>query len=85
MKTLPIKLARGEHIIAVVPEYASGPGWANKPVWVHIRGMTGMLRSECIQPEEHTEALRVLFKSGAAMCEALRIAVPTKRKKEALE
>lgn len=73
-----IRLAPGERVIAVVPEYAAGPGWANAPAWVHIVTHDGMLRTECIQPDDRTARLHALYAVGAAMHHALIDAVPTK-------
>lgn len=79
MKPKTIKLTQHEKVIAVVPEYARGPGWANAIVWVHIVDYaTGKARSEDIQPDERTPALDTLFHAGSAMCSALMSAVPTK-------
>jgi len=77
MQPKVIKLARGEHITAVVPEYCSGPGWSNAPVWVYISRANGSIYTECIQPEERTKAMHTLFAPGAAMHAALIRAVPT--------
>lgn len=77
MKTL--KLDRYERIIAVVPERAHGPGWANQPVWVYISDPTGKLRMECLQPDEQSAAMLALFQPGAAMAKALAEAVPIER------
>ena len=56
-----IILQEGETIIAVVPEYASGPGWANQPLWIHIVGNQNKHRVECIQPEDQTLEIFTLF------------------------
>lgn len=70
MKT--IKLNPDEHIIAVVPAFAAGPGWSNQPVWVYIeQSATKKLRTECIQPDEQTPEMRALFAPGAVMAAAL--------------
>jgi len=61
-----IKLAYGESIIAVIPEHASGPGWTNSILWIHIRTADGRLRTESLQPEEQTREQRVLFGTLAA-------------------
>jgi hypothetical protein len=75
-----IKLNRGDRIVAVMPEYSAGPGWANQPVWVFIRQNDGTFREECIQPEERTAAMHTLFATGATVCAALVVSVPTKTK-----
>lgn len=74
-----LKLKRDERIIAVVPEYAHGPGWSNSPLWVYIAG-NGLktLRTVCIQPHEQTAEQRALFAPGAAMACALVRSVAVK-------
>lgn len=75
-----IKLADYERVVAVVPQRAGGPGWANAPTWVHIVNYrTGQHREECIQPEERSVALHHLYSAGAAMHAALIEAVQTKQ------
>jgi hypothetical protein len=76
-----IKLGYGERIIAVVPERCAGPGWSNAPIWVYIRTNAGDLREECIQPDERTSDMHVLFGPGAAMAEELLRAVPVRKAK----
>lgn len=76
-KPKTISLRRGERIIAVVPQRAQGPGWANEPVWVYIVGPAEDLRTECLQPHEQSSELRTLFAAGCAMVEALKNAVST--------
>lgn len=67
-----IKLGRSERIIAVVPEYAAGPGWANQCAWVYIEHTpTKLLRTVCLQPDEQPPELMTLFRAGAAMHVAL--------------
>ena len=78
----PLHLHPGEHIAAVVPGCAAGPGWRNTPLWVHIHNhSTGTFRSECIQPEDQTPQMATLFRPGAAMCEALIACVPVRKGK----
>lgn len=75
----PIALAPTERVIAVVPEYAGGPGWANSPLWVYIAGdQDKALRTVCIQPEKQTPEMHALFAPGAAMHRALVGCVVTK-------
>lgn len=78
-KERTIALGDNEHIIAVVPEYADGPGWRNAPTWVYIRASDLSVRSECIQPNERTLELHALFAAGAAMCGALKSSIPTEK------
>lgn len=77
----PIQLSRTERVLAVVPEYCAGPGWANSPLWVHIADhATGMLRSECIQPEDQTPEQLTLFRIGADVHAALVNSIGVKRR-----
>ena len=77
-----IELQRDERIVAVVPEYCVGPGWANPLVWVYIVDSSQQLRIEAIQSEDQTPKMRTLFSVGAAACGALVGAVPTRQIKE---
>ena len=79
MKPKMIHLADGERILAVVPEYCSGPGWTNQLVVVYISTGDLEIRREYIQPEERTPAMHALFSSGAAIQAALLSAVPTEK------
>jgi len=62
-----LKLGEHEHIVAVAAEPASGPGWANTPLWVFVHDGNGTLRRECLQPEEQSATLRVLYTTAAAV------------------
>lgn len=79
MKPRTIKLFNGEHIVAVVPENCSGPGWSNSPVWVFIESNDGKLRRECLQPKEQSPELINLFDIGAIVCRKLAEAVKVDR------
>lgn len=70
-----IVLNEDEAIVAVVPEYVSGPGWRNMPVWIYIRDSGNRFRCECLQPDDHSPDMLALFSPGAAMCCALMRAV----------
>jgi len=78
-----VVLHEGDHIIAVVPQRAAGPGWANAPTWVYVKGADGSLREHCIQPEERSPALTCLYAIGEATCAALLRSVVVKRAKAA--
>ena len=79
----PITLSRTERVLAVVPEYCAGPGWANSPLWVHIVDhATGTLRSECIQPEDQTPEQMTLFRIGAVAHAALVDSIAIKRSRK---
>lgn len=73
-----IQLTEHERILAIVPEFASGPGWRNEIVYVYVEDTTtGRVRTEDIQPHEQSPNMTVLFDVAAAMAESLRRAVPT--------
>lgn len=57
-----VRLKPGERIVAVVPEYCAGPGWANRPIWVHIVNQANHYRMECIQPEQQSKEQQLLFR-----------------------
>lgn len=71
-----IRLAHDERIVAVVPQRAGGPGWANAPTWVHIVNREGRWREECIQPEERTVQMHALYSISAQVHADLLSAVP---------
>lgn len=69
----------GEHdqVITIYAKSANGPGWHNFPLWIIVRSkLDGALRLECIQPEEQTAEMHILYKiseaSHNAMMEALK-------------
>ncbi len=70
-------LHRTEKIVAVVPENASGPGWTNRVIWVHIVNYaTNEYRHVCLQSAEWSAELCALFDIGALVCEQLRQCFP---------
>jgi hypothetical protein len=56
-----------DHIVAVVAEPANGPGWANTPLWVFVQDGSGKIRRECLQPDEQSDSIRVLYATAAAV------------------
>lgn len=78
-----IKLCQYERILAVVPEPASGPGWANSPVWVYIEDSRHKnLRTECLQPDEQSPEMRALYPLGAMMHRQLLSSVSVRNVRE---
>lgn len=75
------KLGKYEHVVCAFAEHATGPGWANQPIWVIIQDGDGKLRRECLQPEEQTPEMRTLFNVSVAANGAMTAAV--RRKLEA--
>jgi hypothetical protein len=47
-------------LIGTTAEECAGPGWTNKPLWVHIRTVDGKLRTECLQPEDQPRIIAML-------------------------
>lgn len=70
-----MKLTKGEGIVTAYAEAAGGPGWANTPVWVIVRGADGTLREECLQPNEQTPGMITLYVVSAAANYAMRAEV----------
>lgn len=66
-----MKLKKGEAIVAVVAEEASGPGWANPVYWIYIREVGGGIREESLQPNEQPPALILLHPIAARMTKTL--------------
>ena len=65
------KLEDGEQIITAYAQLAEGPGWENWPIWVLIRTRNGMIREECLQPEEQTAEMITLYGVAVAVHEAM--------------
>jgi len=61
MKDSKVMMGKKETIVTAFAEYSAGPGWANRPLWVIVRGADQNLREECIQPEDQTADMRALF------------------------
>ena len=76
-------IAKTDHIVAVVAEPASGPGWSNTPLWVIVQDENGKLRRECLQPEEQSDEIRLLYGVAAqvhrVMCAAVEGVVREER------
>lgn len=68
-------IAKDDTIIAAWAEYVGGPGWANTPVWVIVRGADGKLREDCLQPDEQTAEIQTLFNVSDAVASAMKAAV----------
>ena len=61
MKSRLPKLQNGDYVITAYAEPASGPGWANSPIWVIVGNRNGHMRQECIQPDRHTTYMSMLY------------------------
>jgi hypothetical protein len=59
-------------VVTAFAEPASGPGWANCPIWVILRDRQGDLHMKCIQPEEQSPEMVVLYSISATVSGQLR-------------
>ncbi len=65
-----------KYVVAVAPEFAAGPGWANRPLWVYLwDSENNKLERECVQPEQQTPEILSLYTICAAAHEAMCKAV----------
>lgn len=71
MQTIHPKLGKHERIVCAYAQPASGPGWANAPLWLIVRGEDGRLREECLQPEQQGKEVEQLYAVSAALHYAL--------------
>jgi len=69
------RLKKDEHILTAYAQRAAGPGWSNSPVWVIVRGVDGVIRQECLQPDEMSEEMHHLYVVSAAVHGAMTEAV----------
>ena len=81
-------ITKHDTIITAFAERASGPGWANSPIWVIVENrVSGRMRRECIQPQDQTPQMGWMYCISAAahasMTDAVRVSLlkPKKRKK----
>ncbi len=56
-----MKLSKNDKIVTAFGEKSSGPGWANHLVWVIVRDRLGNLRQECLQPDEQTSEMEIMY------------------------
>ena len=75
-------ITKDDTIVTVYAETAIGPGWMNRPIWVIVRGKDGVLREECIQPEERNDELHTLALVSEAINDAMVAAVNKLRRKK---
>lgn len=66
-----VKRAHGRVVVAW-GEYASGPGWGNQPLWYIVCDSNHTtLTVECLQPEEQTAEMRLLFAASEVITRQL--------------
>lgn len=72
-------------IVCAFAEPAAGPGWANSPLWYIVRDGDGKLTMHCLQPEEQTAEIGLLYRTSAAlhgtMVRAVEAAISKKSKR----
>jgi len=74
-----MNIRKDDTIVTAYAERASGPGWANCPLWVVVRGRDGVVRVECLQPEEQTNDMVVLYNVSEAVHLAMTQAVKLRK------
>lgn len=75
-KKFHLKLKANEYIVTAYARPASGPGWANHPLWVVIaNNATRNMREACLQPDEQTEEMRRLYAFSALAAAEMTAAV----------
>ena len=67
-----MNLKPGDSIVTAYAESAAGPGWANSPVWVIVRDGDGKLRQECLQPDEQSRDMALLYRMSAEIHGTMR-------------
>jgi hypothetical protein len=80
-ENVSMKLNEHEHVVAVVADPACGPGWSNTLLWVIVQDGNGSLRRECLQPDEQSDGIRLLYATAAAVHRALMLEVGALPKK----
>ena len=55
------RLSKHDCVVTAFAQVANGPGWSNTPLWVIVQDGNGKLRRECLQPEEQTEVIHLLY------------------------
>lgn len=77
-----MNLTDDDYIITAFADSASGAGWANHPIWVIIRNkITGIIREECIQPDEQTAEMQILYRISQVAHRDMTNAVEFRTKK----
>jgi len=56
-----LHMTRTDRMVTAYAQPASGPGWSNRPLYVIVEDRDGKLRSECLQPDEFSRDLSLLY------------------------
>lgn len=73
-----LKIKKGCYVVAAYAESAAGPGWANSPIWIIVQDENKKLIMECVQPEDQTSEMRLLYSVSQAAHLAMTNAVRKK-------
>lgn len=77
------RLSKLERIVCAYAQPARSEGlWINAPLWIVVRGEDGVLREECVQPDEQSKELQMLYSTAAAVHCALLDALAIHYSKE---
>lgn len=72
MRTINPRLSKAERIVCAYAKPWRGQDlWLNAPLWLIVRGDDGVLREECMQPEEQSKDIQMLYATAAAVHAAL--------------
>ena len=70
MKVIKPNLTKFERVVCAYAQPATDPTargrYINTPLWVIVRGDDGVLREECLQPDEQSKELQMLYEISAA-------------------
>lgn len=66
-----MKIKKSEHIVTAFAQTKFGPGWLNPLIIVVVKDAKGKYREECLQPEEQTKEMCILFKISKHVNDAL--------------
>jgi hypothetical protein len=64
-----------ETIVCAYAQPASGPGWGNSPLWYIVRDGNGKLTQKCLQPDEQTAEIALLYRISSEVHNAMVYAV----------
>jgi len=56
-----------DRIVTAWAEPVSGPGWANRPLWIIVRDGLGNFREDCLQPDDQTVGMQTLYHVSSAV------------------
>ena len=75
MKGIDRMIESTDVILTAYAESCAGPGWTNTPLWIIVQDQSGKIRRECLQPEEQTLIMKILFSMSNHISSVMRIEV----------